>query len=228
MWADLAGGPVEFPLNGGVEVVVSAGSRICPPGWGGVVVVGDAGIATVPHDSLIQVLSEALADLPLPAVTDADQLRTRLPIRNVLGPATLAYLDGADFRPVEGRTVVEELPPEHGDLAALLASVNAEDAEESGLSEITSQAFAVRGSTGLVAVAGYRHWPGSTAHLSVLTAPEHRGQGLAQVVASVAARSALANQLLPQWRARPEPSRRVAAALGFRHLGSQLSMNLSR
>jgi GNAT superfamily N-acetyltransferase len=219
---------VEFPLGGGVEVVVSAGSRICPPGWSGVVVIGDAGIATVPQDSLIQVLSKVLAGLPLPAVTDADQLRTRLPIRDVLGPATLAYLDAAHFRPVEGRTAVEELPPDGGDLAALLASVNAADAEESGLGEITSKAFAVRSPTGLVAVAGYRVWPGSTAHLSVLTAPEHRGQGLAQVVASAAAKNALENELLPQWRARPEPSRRVAAALGFHQLGSQLSMNLTR
>src|SRR5689334_5597399 len=97
MWLGLAGAPVEFLLGGGVEVVVSAGSRICPPGWSGVVVIGDAGIATVPQDSLIQVLSKVLAGLPLPAVTDADQLRTRLPIRDVLGPATLAYLDAAHF-----------------------------------------------------------------------------------------------------------------------------------
>jgi hypothetical protein len=32
--------------------------------------------------------------------------------------------------------------------------------------------------------------------------------------------------LLPQWRARPEASRRVARALGFRELGSQLSIRL--
>jgi hypothetical protein len=32
--------------------------------------------------------------------------------------------------------------------------------------------------------------------------------------------------LLPQWRARPEPSRRVARALGFRELGAQLSIRL--
>jgi hypothetical protein len=32
---------------------------------------------------------------------------------------------------------------------------------------------------------------------------------------------------LPQWRARPQPSRRVALALGFRELGSQVSIRLA-
>ncbi|NEC07096.1 GNAT family N-acetyltransferase, partial [Streptomyces sp. SID7909] len=39
-------------------------------------------------------------------------------------------------------------------------------------------------------------------------------------------RHALAADRLPQWRARPEASRRVARALGYRELGSQLSVRL--
>ncbi|GAB3716712.1 hypothetical protein [Nocardiopsis nanhaiensis] len=31
----------------------------------------------------------------------------------------------------------------------------------------------------VIAAAGYRHWPGDTAHLCVLTASDQRGQGLA-------------------------------------------------
>ncbi len=34
--------------------------------------------------------------------------------------------------------------------------------------------------------------------------------------------------LLPQWRARPEPSRRVARALGFRETGAQISLLVRR
>lgn len=37
----------------------------------------------------------------------------------------------------------------------------------------------------------------------------------------------LAAGLLPRWRARPVASRRVARALGFHELGSQLSFEVS-
>ncbi|GAA2750536.1 GNAT family N-acetyltransferase [Kitasatospora cinereorecta] len=76
----------------------------------------------------------------------------------------------------------------------------------------------------MVAAAGYRRWPRDTAHLSVLTAAGHRGRGLARATASAAVAHALSRSLLPQWRARPDASRGVAAALGFRELGTQLSL----
>ena len=224
-WVGLAGVPVEFPSDG-VEVVVSPESGLCPSGWVGVVVIGGAGIATVPLGTMVRPVSEALAGLSAEAVTDPDRLRVALPVEDVLGPATLAYLDEDDFCPAKRAAAAESLSPQHADLAGLLASVDAEEAGESGLGEITSAAFAVRDGTRIVAAAGYRHWPGSVAHVSVLTAPEYRGQGLAKVAASAAAGDALQNGLLPQWRARPEPSRRVARALGFRQLGSQLSIRL--
>ncbi|MEV7804091.1 hypothetical protein AB0O28_14175 [Microbispora sp. NPDC088329] len=39
---------------------------------------------------------------------------------------------------------------------------------------------------------------------------------------------ALADGLLPQWRARQEPSRRVAQVLGFREAGAQVSLFVRR
>jgi RimJ/RimL family protein N-acetyltransferase len=78
-----------------------------------------------------------------------------------------------------------------------------------------------------MAAAGYRDWPCGTAHLCVLTAAEARGRGLARVAASAAVAHAISEGKLPQWRARPEASRRVARALGFRELGSQVSIRLS-
>ena len=69
--------------------------------------------------------------------------------------------------------------------------------------------------------------PRRTAHLSVLTAAAARGRGLARATASAAAAHAIAEGRLPQWRARPEASRRVALALGFRELGSQVSIRLA-
>jgi hypothetical protein len=130
LWCTLAAAPVAFPRRG-VAVVVAPESRLCPPGWCGVVTLGESAIATVPRDELKPVL-----------------LATR------------------------GRL------------------------------------------------------PAGVAHVSVLTAPSHRGRGPARSVAASAVADALAAGRFPQWRARPPASRRVARALGFRELGSQLSFDL--
>jgi RimJ/RimL family protein N-acetyltransferase len=78
-----------------------------------------------------------------------------------------------------------------------------------------------------VAAAGYLTWPGSVAHLSVLTDPAFRGRGLAKLAGSSATADALACGLLPQWRARVPASIRVAARLGFVSCGSQVSIRLA-
>ena len=233
VWTGLAGVPVSFPSSG-VEVVVAPRSWLCPAGWSGVVVLGGAGISTVPSDDLVEVVRRVLSGLPIEAATDPEHLRAGLPIAETLGPATLAYLTPADFRPARGAVSVlapaapgpsasGPSAPGPSALSHFLGSVDEEDAGESGLAEITSAAFVVRDGGDVVAAAGYRAWPGTAAHLGVLTAPSHRGRGLAQIVASAAADDALRHGLLPQWRARPAASRRVARALGFRELGAQLS-----
>jgi len=78
-----------------------------------------------------------------------------------------------------------------------------------------------------VAAAGYRDWPCNTAHLCVLTAATARGRGLARATASAAVTHAIHEGKLPQWRARPQASRHLARALGFRELGSQASIRLT-
>ncbi len=224
LWVELTGVPITFPVRG-TNVAVSAGSLICPPGWTGIVALGGAAISTVPTEGLEPVVREALDDLPVAALTDPEHLAAVLPVEEVLGPATLAYCDERAFRSYE-KGASERVPGDHPEIADLLASVPVEDAAECGLAEITSPAFVVRAGTRVVAAAGYRHWPERVAHLSVLTAPDRRGRGFARVVASAAVAESLANQLLPQWRARPEPSRRVARALGFRELGAQVSVRV--
>ncbi|MEV6816859.1 GNAT family N-acetyltransferase [Micromonospora sp. NPDC051296] len=224
VWLEMAAVPMAFPADGGVDVAVSGRSRLCPPGWVGIVAVGDAAIVTVPADNWAETVRKVLVGLPVEVLTDADRLRAVLPVTEVLGPASLAYLDEGDFQPA-GLTV-DVVPGDHADLATLLASVTADDADECGLVDITSPAFVVRRGSHVVAAAGYRRWPGLVAHMCVLTKPNQRGRGLARAVASAAAADGLANQLLPQWRARPEPSRRVAQALGFRQLGAQLSIRI--
>lgn len=226
LWSGLSGTSLGFPA-GGVRVGVSPGSRMCPPDWAGIVTVAGAGIATTPDEDTACLLRTALDGVPTDSVTTDDRWRRGLLVTDVLGPAVLAYLDEPEFRPVSGGLPVVRLAAGHRDLAALLADVPEEDAEESGIAGITSPAFVIRRDGNVVAASGYREWPSSVAHIGVLTAPSERGRGLARMVASAAIADALADGLLPQWRARPYASRRVAHALGFRELGAQLSVRFA-
>ena len=180
-----------------------------------------------PSEAVAVAVRAAFATLPVEDVTDADAVRSVLPVARVLGPAALAYVSFDEFRPVlPDALTVEQLLGSHSDLRRLEKLAGDDDAGEAGLDEITSPAFVVREAGEVVAAAGYRVWPSRTAHISVLTAPAWRGRGLARVTGSATAAHALAAGLLPQWRARVPESRRVAAALGFRELGAQLSIEL--
>ncbi|MET0496605.1 MAG: GNAT family N-acetyltransferase [Actinoplanes sp.] len=251
LWVGLARVPIGFQ-PGGVTVAVAPASLLCPPGWTGIVVIGDAAIATVTEESQVAVVREALQGL---ALTNLDPVRAQLPTTAVLGPAALAYLAAEEFTPAPGHGETGRLPADHPDLAALAASMPSAEAGEAGIDEIQSDAFVIRaedhpdagrmaaaaGARGagrmaaaagardagrVVAAAGYRRWLGVAAHLSVLTAPVFRGHGFGGAAASAATADALAQGLLPQWRARVEPSRRIARSLGYRELGSQLSILL--
>jgi GNAT superfamily N-acetyltransferase len=227
MWATLVRVPAAFPTRGSVNVVVSPDSGLSPPQWVGIVALDGGILAAVPDSALREPVKRALLDHVRQPQSDLSPLRKTLPAVDVLGPATLAYLDAEDFAAVHAHADVETLPADHGDVRALVDSVDARDADESALRQITSAAFAIRRGRSVVAAAGYRPWLDTVAHLSVLTAPEYRGRGFARMVASAAVADALANRLLPQWRARPEASRRVAATLGFREYGSQASFRLN-
>ncbi|MFJ7960729.1 GNAT family N-acetyltransferase [Streptomyces sp. NPDC096319] len=226
LWEELAGPAGSFTPEGAVTVLVSPESGLCPSGWVGVVALGGSAIVTVPNEQSAATVRAALPGLPVEALVDPASLRGVLPVTGTLGPATLAYVSPERFRPTTGPSPVERLPAGHPALRALEAAAGQDDSAEASLDEITSPAFVVRAHDRVVAAAGYRDWPRRTAHVSVLTAPEARGRGLARSVASAAVAHALAAGLLPQWRARPPASRRVAAALGFEELGAQLSLEL--
>jgi GNAT superfamily N-acetyltransferase len=144
-----------------------------------------------------------------------------------VGPAALAYLDPADFRPPPGGALTTPLDSDHPGVRQFLRAAGADDLGESGMQEITTPAFTVSDHGQVAAAAGYADWPCGIAHLCVLTASEARGRGLARAAASAAVAHAFEQGRVPQWRARPEASRRVARALGFRELGSQVSIRLT-
>jgi GNAT superfamily N-acetyltransferase len=193
----------------------------------GIVVIANTVIATAPTPGIAHTVQQALETLPAASLTDPTVLSTRLQVLDMLGPACLAYLDPAEFRPHRGQVAVEQLLPHDDDLRQLVGSASTDDVEESGITRITSPAFAVREHGAIISAAGYRDWPGQVAHRSVLTIATARGRGLARTVASAALTHAIADGDLPQWRARPQPSRRVARALGFRELGSQVSIRVA-
>jgi hypothetical protein len=219
LWEELAGG--RFPERGGVRVVETTTSRLCPPGWAGIVTLDGAVLATAPTAAQVALLEAALPD------------SGPLPIEEVLGPAELAYLAARDFQ-----SYGDERPqdPEHpapgvtwagpDELAGLIRAVDPAEADESGLDGLP-RAAVVRAGGRIVAAAGYARWPAGTAHLCVLTAAGDRGKGHATRVAAVATADALAAGLLPQWRARVGASQRVADKLGYRVLGEQRSLRLT-
>jgi RimJ/RimL family protein N-acetyltransferase len=210
-----------------VRVAVSPGSALCPPGWAGVVVIGDAALATAPDPGTARLIQQGLAGLPAASLADAYLLRNRLPVAAILGPASLAYLDPAEFRPWPGAVIAAPLSLDDPDFRRFVQATDPGEVEESGIEEITTPAFAIRERGQVVTAAGYRDWPRGTAHLSVLTAAAARDRGLARAAASAAVAHAIAEGRLPQWRARPLASRRVASAIGFRELGSQVSIRLA-
>ncbi|MFI7448435.1 GNAT family N-acetyltransferase [Nonomuraea sp. NPDC049714] len=254
LWADLARVPVSFPEPGQVRVVVSAGSWLCPAGWAGVVAICGAVLATVPDEASAVPLRAALTGptdpgrsaraltgrtgrtgrRPSPGalpgladlLADLGRLPGALPVDDVLGPASLAYVDAGGFVAAQGSAAVERLQAGDAGVRALLDAADEAETGESGLREILSDAFVLREGQEVVAVAGYRPWLNTAAHVSVLTAAHRRGEGLAKAVASAAVADALERGLLPQWRARPEASRRVARALGFDEVGAQVSVRL--
>ncbi|MEU1984863.1 GNAT family N-acetyltransferase [Nocardia sp. NPDC019395] len=228
LWEGLAGAPVSFSSTEPVDVAISPRAMICPQGWAGFIVLQGRAIVTVPSASAAAAVRSAVAELSVEDFADPGMLGRVLCLEEVLGPATLAYLDEHDFlQAPTGSVSVDRLSAEHPDVRQLEVLAGEHDSEESGLREITSPAFVVRIHDKVVAAAGYRMWPSRTAHMSVLTAPGNRGQGLARLTGSVAVAHALEAGLLPQWRARTPQSQRVALALGFRELGAQLSARLS-
>lgn len=221
LWEHFARTRAEGPLT----VAAVPGSRLCPLSWCGIIHLDGTTLATAPTVELAEALRAALARTSPAEHTDPEVLRASLPVTDTLGPATLAYLSKADFRP-RPTLGVARLSVEDTAVKALLERAGPEEVGESGLEELEAPLFTLREKSGVIAAAGYKVLPGGVAHLCVLADPEHRGRGLARTAASGAVTHALARGLLPQWRARPAPSRRVATALGFRGLGAQLSLHL--
>lgn len=169
-------------------------------------------------------------------MVDAEQLTTLDGLANAVGPWLdralginhLNYAAAGSLRapPVVDTRDVISIDPTDPRLAALKARVAPAEWEEATMDEAFDQLVAVVRDGEIVAIAGYEDWDGLLAQVAVLTAPAHRGQGLAAFVGGVAARAGVARGLVAQWRVRPENHRSAAVAgrLGFERLGVQLAV----
>jgi hypothetical protein len=95
-WAGYAGLGDGF-RPGQVHLGVNAGSGLCPPGWAGIVVLGDAAIVTAPDAQAERELRRALAGVPVGRLTDPSAVMPAGDAAVVLGPANLAFTDPARF-----------------------------------------------------------------------------------------------------------------------------------
>jgi GNAT superfamily N-acetyltransferase len=206
LWEELAGG--RFPGAGTARVIKNPASRLCPPGWAGIVRLDDSTLATAPTDAAARLLRQTLDP-------------TALPVLDQLGPAQLAYLSELPAATDDAIEWTDE-----AGLSQLVDAVPSDDADESGIPGL-QRAVVIRQGGRTVAAAGWAPWPAQVAHLCVLSHPAVRGRGLASRVAAAATADALAAGMLPQWRARVGPSQRIAATLGYRVLGEQLSLRLA-
>jgi len=77
-------------------------------------------------------------------------------------------------------------------------------------------------------MAGYKVWGREIAHISIVCAPRHRGDGLASAAVACAAQHALSAGLVPQYRtlASNGPSMAVAGKIGFEAYGFSVSVRL--
>lgn len=204
------------------SVRLAPNSRLCPPGFVGVVTIGDDVIVTVPSPKLLDPVRELVATTSTSDVVRVETWRSLAP-DVVLGPARLAYaLAGTVEPPTPG---IQAIAPGSPPIMALLAGVPSDEADESGVEEITSPVFVELDSDGaVVAAAGWVEWPGHTAHVCVLVATSARGRGAAGRVGRAAVVHAGAAGMLVQWRARPGPSSAVARRIGMTDVGAQLSL----
>ncbi len=146
-----------------------------------------------------------------------------------LGEAQLYFSDSLpELGPLQAATVSSDT----GFVDGLERMCPPDDVAEAGLRDLEHRFILVDdegpGDPEPLAGAGYAPWAGILAHLSVLTAPQHRGRGLGGRIAAVAVEEAMAAGFVPQWRARTDntASQRAARRTGFAYGGTQTSVAL--
>lgn len=226
LWRSLANAPTAF-AEPGVTLVSDDTARVTRPGWCGVVVIGDSAIVATPaaRPPAIDRLLDSTSEPEL--LTDPAHVAGVIgPLESTLGPADLQY----------GEVASAGAPLAHGPLGftdpmvqQALDLIPEEDRSEAGFEDDSIEAiFIATDDDRPVAVAGYRRWETTAAHLGVATTPASRNRGHGRTAAHAASAHATHQGLIIQWRSlwSNEASRRLGHSLGLVHCGRQFSFRL--
>lgn len=215
----------EHAFTPGARVLVHGSVGVCPPGWVGVVRLGD-GIAAelgVASDEVVQVLRT------LDDPSDPAQVAAALAPAETVGPGVLSYLpdDGEPSEVAVPDGITIEVEPVSA-IRPWLATLPVEDVAESSVGT-TAEVVVARRRGGPVAAACHLDWPTGIAHLGVLVDPQHRWGGVGAAVARRAIDRAHALGRVVQWRAAVTnaASRALARRLGLIEVGRQFSFRPS-
>jgi GNAT superfamily N-acetyltransferase len=223
LWRTLAGDPAA--LVPGTTTVVRGSRGLCPPGWVGVVRLGDAVVIEAGDASDADLKALGRLDDP----SDPAEVGDALDPAETLGPGVLAYLPAATPQPSAAGWPTEGAIDEVAvaTLTGWLGTLPTEDVEESSIPDM-DRVLVLRRDGEVVGAAGHLDWPSDVSHVGLLVAPSARGGGVGTVLGAAATRRALAAGRTPQWRAAAwnSASRAVARHLGYREIGRQYSFRL--
>ena len=228
LWRTATTSPDGFSRPGWI-VEPADGHLAAPNGWVGVIDLrGSVVVATPSRFAAGLTLMLERASM-VSELTDLAAASTIFgPFRQTLGPAVLLY--GRPIRPSSARSsVIGPLANDDPRVVIVISQASPDEVDESALGETTSGVFVALDASGEpVAACGWRPWPHGVAHVSVLTAAEHRAQGFGRAAAHAALSAAVTAQLLPQWRAvaTNQASIALATSLGMEPVGRQLSVLL--
>ncbi len=192
-----------------------------------------APIVSVPPDLLAR--AEDVARVwPTRSIRNTTQLTDLLAGRagQVIGPAALLYADAATLRPASSAHTVRRLSgdadADHRHLRVLRDSCSAIEWETGGSDLDHDVLFGIFVESSLAAVAGYEVWGDCIAHIAVVTQPAWRGRSLGSAIVAVAAKHALTQRLVPQYRTLESnvASQRLARRLGFVPFATSLAVRL--
>jgi GNAT superfamily N-acetyltransferase len=173
-------------------------------------------------------LGPALLESSAPPTENAIRLSPDL-ISDIIGPVFIGYAEvvtGVPHHPVQLLGTKDTAY-----LSALEAACDATEWDHGG--SVMGEAAVMCGvfvDGTLASLAGYEVWDSTIAHISVITHPDHRGQGYGHSAVAFLAKHAAWKKLFPQYRTLEanKPSMAIAQSLGFEHFATSVAVRLKR